>query len=244
MEVLILMLSKLSYLFIYLRIISTSSSGMRPLRLFITALVPLVALWGTGTALAFAFQCALPSPWNQSNTTCINQNALYYTTGGISILTDILIVAIPAAIVSKIQIQVSERVNIWAIFATRIVVIITTAVWLGELGAYLYSSDPTWYNDIPTIWMQVTVNLAIITACIPLMKPFLDMLQFSLVDTSTLPFSVQAGVYAETHTSSNRSPNWSNDSKEKSSGSRPHERKQWRRARNEYSLETARTTSS
>jgi hypothetical protein len=43
------------------------------------------------------------------------------------------------------------------------------------------------------------LNLSIITACVPLMKPFLDMLQFSLVDTSTLPFSTSAGLYAEQH---------------------------------------------
>lgn len=36
--------------------------------------------------------------------------------------------------------------------------------------------------------LRASMNLSIITACVPLMKPLFDMLQFSLID-STIPLS-------------------------------------------------------
>ena len=69
----------------------------------------------------------------------------------------------------------SRRVSIWAIFAIRLLVVIATIIELCELDPYHFDGDQTWFNEALTIWRQVMVSLSVITACIPLVKPFLDV---------------------------------------------------------------------
>ena len=229
------MLSKVSYLFIYIRIVSGSTSTLKGMRILFVAFMAFVMTWGIGSAIALALQCQTPAPWNVINNQCVNQAALYYSVGVLNIITDVAIILMPALIVFNLQIRRRERASIWIIFATRLAVVAAAIVQLCVLGSYLSSTDLPWLNTIPTIWGQVMVNLSVITACIPLVKPFLDVLQFSLVDTSTLPFSVQAGFYAETY--GDRSYPWSRSSKEKNSAPKPQTGgHRWRRGRDSYSL--------
>ena len=236
------MLSKISYLFVYIRIVTGSSTAMKGMRALFLGSIVFIVTWAVASALSLAFQCPMPTPWNSLSGACVNQAALYYSIGVLNAVTDLAIVIMPALIVYNLQIRRSERFKICLIFATRILTIAATIVQLCVLGQYLFSNDQTWLSTVPTIWSQVMVNLSVITACIPLVKPFLDVLQFSLVDTSALPFSVQAGLYAETH--GNRSYPWSKDSKSsKSSKEKTSDRQKseasehhWRRGRDSYSL--------
>jgi len=215
LRLVVLTLTKVSYMFVFMRLISTSSEKLRHMRSIFLFLLALFLVWGVGSAFAYIFQCRLPSPWEFQNNTCVDQAALYYVTGVFNIASDFIIILMPAIIVFNVRLKRNERMVIIGIFGTRIAAILAAAVELGYLPQYLWWNDPTWLNENPTIWGQAMLNLSLITACFPLMKPMLDMLQFSLVDTSTLPFSVDAGRYNEHY--KGQSPMWSREK-----GSSPH----------------------
>ena len=54
------------------------------------------------------------------------------------------------------------------------------------------------------------MNLSIITACIPLIKPFLAALQFSLIDSS-IPFSARM-YQLDSKAKANRHDDWKEES--------------------------------
>ncbi|KAL8970856.1 MAG: hypothetical protein Q9197_003588 [Variospora fuerteventurae] len=115
------------------------------------------------------------------------QGAIYISYGIINILTDLVIVLIPLALLWKVQIGQSRKRAIYAVFVIRLLVCIATALELTSLTEYLRNADKPWFIVDSTIWGQASMNLSIITACIPSMKPLFDMLQFSLIDSSVAP---------------------------------------------------------
>ncbi|KAF2236783.1 hypothetical protein EV356DRAFT_530687 [Viridothelium virens] len=197
LTVLIVALAKISYLTIFVRLLAESSGQRKTTRQLCVGLIVVVALWAFSISLALALQCRVPHPWRFLANTCIDQRALYYFTGVFDIVTDLVLVALPPVIVATIQLETSVKVTVVAIFGTRIIVPVFTIVELSLLPQYLGRGDPTWYSVTLTIWAQAACNMSLLTACLPSVKPFLNMLQFSLIDCSTLPFSAPSGSCAE-----------------------------------------------
>lgn len=58
----------------------------------------------------------------------------------------------------------------------------TGSVPLSKIPALIYlwkndeSSDSTWNAVVPSIWFQISLNLSLITACVPSLKPVFDSL--------------------------------------------------------------------
>ncbi|KAA6415435.1 MAG: hypothetical protein FRX48_00150 [Lasallia pustulata] len=178
-QILVLCLAKISLVLVF-RLLTPSKRMQSTFQAFII----FITLWGVAAIVALALQCQQQHSLNWSSSTCFNQSGLYYANAGISLATDIIIITFPAVIIRKAQITSEQRWAIIAMFSIRVLVCIATIIEIVTFQDYLQSSDRTWHGVDLNIWAQVSMNLSIITACIPLMKPFFKKLQFSLLDSS------------------------------------------------------------
>lgn len=188
LKIIIYYLAKLSLALVFVRL-----TPVKRMRRILWPFILFLTLWTGAAIITHAVQCPLPKPWDLTANGCLNQEALYLTYGNINILTDIVIILLPVAILWDVQIKSSQKRAICSVFVIRIVVCIASALELASLDEYFHNADKPWSNVDPTIWGQVSVNLSIITACIPLMKPLFNMLQFSLIDSS-VPLSVELSL--------------------------------------------------
>lgn len=179
LEIMILCLAKISLVVVFMHLTPSRPAGIA-LRLFTAS----ITFWGLAAIFALLFQCQRPDTWDLTPSKCYNQDIIYYTNGIINILTDVMTLMLPVIILWNVQITRKRKVAVFIIFAVRILVCIATLGQIITLKGYLHSTDRTWLDVNLSIWTQVMLGLSIITACIPLMKPFLEKLQFSLVDSS------------------------------------------------------------
>ncbi|KAI0016393.1 hypothetical protein F4780DRAFT_783270 [Xylariomycetidae sp. FL0641] len=91
-------------------------------------------------------------------------------------LTDLLLCILPVGMVWGVQTTRIRKFQIVMLFGVRIAVPIAVVIsltytqWLFQDQA----SNFTWLAVAPTIWLQVSVGLSIITGSIPNMKGFFD----------------------------------------------------------------------
>ena len=144
---------------------------------------------------------------------------MYTADGVINIVTDVVIMILPALIMGTVQTSFVKRSLVIGLFALRILVIAATIAQLVVLQPYLRSSDKTWTNVAPSIWNQVMMNISIIFACLPSLKRLLDELQPNKIGM-VIPKSVELGSLSRygissTNYSSGGRPNFLKPSKSK-----------------------------
>lgn len=95
-----------------------------------------------------------------------------------NILTDIFICLLPIAMMWNVQTTAGRKVQVCVLFGTRILVPATTIPTLATSRPYFshIRTDSTWYAVLPTILAQISLNLSVLTACIPGLKSILDNL--------------------------------------------------------------------
>lgn len=138
----------------------------------------IVGVWAVSGFFAVAFQCDLPGPWRMSDHACASVRGIYFYNGVMNILTDLIICILPIAMMWNVQTNMARKVQVCALFGTRILVPALTIPALAASNDYfdnLYT-DPTWYVVVPTILAQISLNLSVLTACIPGLKSILDNL--------------------------------------------------------------------
>ena len=80
----------------------------------------LICGWAVAALFALGLQCELPSPWDSSQGRCVNQYAMYVMLGVAHMLLDLAVIALPIALLWQVQISQQKRLNISALFASRI----------------------------------------------------------------------------------------------------------------------------
>ncbi|KAI9843987.1 MAG: hypothetical protein M1838_002393 [Thelocarpon superellum] len=175
----VICLAKISLL-LFISRLTASKSTRQVCRLVMI----LVGAWSIAAAFALVFQCQAPHTWDFTPGRCVDQGALYYANGVINIVTDLMIIALPAAIIWSVLITRKQRMTVIFVFGIRITLCALTIAQLMSLGPLLSSADQTWENVNPSLWNQGVMNWSIITACIPCLRPFLASLQSGLLDTA------------------------------------------------------------
>ncbi|KAI1268034.1 hypothetical protein F5Y18DRAFT_277060 [Xylariaceae sp. FL1019] len=142
-----------------------------------------ILLWGIANILSVSLRCAPHIPAMFEQQSCVDEKALFYSHDVINITTEVILLILPLTIVWGLQIRPQKKAVVLGLFWTRILVPVAIGFHLDALSRYLFKGDPTWNYLLPSLWNQVVVHTSIMTACIPAMKPFLDSLQSSLLDS-------------------------------------------------------------
>lgn len=160
-------LTKLSILFLYLRIFS-----QRWFRLTCYACIILVAGYAIASILVTIFQCTpvarvfdkkLPG-------TCINITAFWYANAIYNILTDLVILASVPGVVWSLSLSTRQRMGLTMVFGLGIFVFATSILRTTTLDPASKALDTTFGTLKSTMWTTIEANTAVVCACLPMIR--------------------------------------------------------------------------
>lgn len=103
---------------------------------------------------------------------CINNTQFWYANAGFSIATDIIILLLPMHPVYKLHATWYQKVALMGVFALGIFVVITSCLRVTTLDILATTPDTT-YDIANVMWTIIEPNLAVICACLPILRPFI-----------------------------------------------------------------------
>lgn len=133
-----------------------------------------VAVYAIASVTATIFQCtpvrrafnkALPG-------TCIDNGKFWYANAGFSIATDLLILFMPMTLVYQLQIPRVQKIALVIVFALGGFVVITSCLRVTTIDIAATTNDLT-YDLSSTMWTVIEMNVAIVCACLPMIRPLI-----------------------------------------------------------------------
>lgn len=162
---------KFSILCMYLRLFAAADA----LRRICIGLIVFHALFLVVCLSVTLAQCQpLGKMWDllgEVKGTCINTTAFFYFTSSFNILTDIIILALPIRTLMGINRPRKEKIALVSIFGIGTFATITSIIRLHTIYTYTYAVDPFQEGILVNLWSILEVNVAIICATAPALKP-------------------------------------------------------------------------
>ncbi|OCK80777.1 hypothetical protein K432DRAFT_327625 [Lepidopterella palustris CBS 459.81] len=105
--------------------------------------------------------------------TCINRTVFFYITASFNIITDIWVTALPVRTLMSIQRPKREKAGLVLIFAMGAFSCVAAIIRLQTIAIFTFSKDP-FFDAVPgDIWSAIEINVAIICASLPSLKPLI-----------------------------------------------------------------------
>ncbi|KAI0414298.1 hypothetical protein F5X98DRAFT_390037 [Xylaria grammica] len=104
---------------------------------------------------------------------CINTTAFFYSTSGFNILTDVWILLLPIPTLRSLKISRHSRYVLYGIFGVGSFATAMSCVRLYSIHIYTLAEDPFKDGVLVNLWSMVEVNIAIVCASIPALKPLI-----------------------------------------------------------------------
>ncbi|KAK4121368.1 hypothetical protein N657DRAFT_623734 [Parathielavia appendiculata] len=188
----VLMATKTSILLFYLRL---SKQTQRTLRLASWATMGVVNVAGTVLTFINIFQCQpVRAAWDITvqRQRCIPLLTEFICSAPVNVVTDLAILALPIPVLTSMRLPPRQKTILVATFALGIFVTVVDVIRIYYLqqaidraptARYGQSDDFSWNASLALMWSAVEVNVGIICACIPTLKPlFIRILPVMLVD--------------------------------------------------------------
>ncbi|KAL8788355.1 MAG: hypothetical protein Q9213_001752 [Squamulea squamosa] len=166
---------KLSILLFYRRLFPRENTSARWRVCHLALCIASVAL-GVISIFGVAFQCTpVAFLWDRTipGGHCINFTALARFTNIANMVTDILILIMPIPIVWNLHLDRSKKIGVCGLFLLGGFVCIASIVRFYYLEGIDTTPDPTWDTVNPSIWTTVEPCIGVVSACLPIMAPFL-----------------------------------------------------------------------
>ncbi|PMD44761.1 MFS general substrate transporter [Hyaloscypha variabilis F] len=193
-----LMATKTSILIFYLRLSRNTQKLLR-----VASYVTLAIVNIAGVVLTFlnAFQCspvkaAYDITQTNSNSTCISIVTLYLCSAPVNIITDLAILVLPIPVLTGMRLPQRQKTVLVVTFALGIFVTIVDVVRIYYLQQAADNAaiaqtrlgggtDFAYNASIALMWSAVEVNVGIICACIPTLKPLIKRILPSMITDHT-----------------------------------------------------------
>ncbi|KAH6647487.1 hypothetical protein BKA67DRAFT_662274 [Truncatella angustata] len=159
---------KISVLALYMRL------GDRTLRRLALVMVGVVCCQAGGNVLAAIFQCTpVQAAYDQTITDkkCININAFYLANAAVNIFTDLLTYTLPIKLIINLQIPQRQKIGLGVILCLGLFACISSIVRITFIPQMLVSEDATYVISGAMYWSVIELNIGILAASIPSMKP-------------------------------------------------------------------------
>lgn len=144
-------------------------------------IIAVQAIYGIGNCIFVWFQCRpIEAIWNPfiPNAVCLPTSTLTSvsnTGAGINIATDILLSLAPIVFLRKLNRPLRERIAIGVLMGIGLVASFSSGVKTIKLKDWNSPSVDTWAVGISlSTWTIIEELLAVLTACIPALKPLLE----------------------------------------------------------------------
>ncbi|OTA52646.1 putative PTH11-typeG-protein-coupled receptor [Hypoxylon sp. EC38] len=163
-------LTKASILLLYLRLFGNT----KWLRWACHFMLTCVIMYCIASVTATIFQCIpVTKAFDKSiKGTCIDNGKFWYANSGFSIATDVIILTIPMPLVYALQIPRVQKAALMMVFALGVFVVITSCLRVTTIDIQATTPDPT-YDIASTMWTIIEMNVAIVCACLPQIRPLI-----------------------------------------------------------------------
>ncbi|KAI1127012.1 hypothetical protein F5Y10DRAFT_243698 [Nemania abortiva] len=104
---------------------------------------------------------------------CINTTAFFYFTSGFNILTDVWILLLPIPTLRSLKISQHSRYVLYGLFGVGGFATAMSCVRLYSIHIYTLAEDPFKDGVLVNLWSMVEVNIAIVCASVPALKPLM-----------------------------------------------------------------------
>ncbi|EDU43709.1 conserved hypothetical protein [Pyrenophora tritici-repentis Pt-1C-BFP] len=143
--------------------------------------IALLAVYQVVVIIVVFTQCTpLYKMWdffNKVEGTCIDSNVFYHVTSIFHIIMDLWIIGLPVKLIMSIPRPPREKIALYIIFGLGIVSLLASVLRLQSLRVLTLSNDP-FYDSLPiNTWSMVEVNIGILCASIPTLKPLVSKAQ-------------------------------------------------------------------
>jgi len=149
----------------------------RQYRTLVHGTMTLTAVWTIAATFGVAFQCSVPKTWAILSEQCFDQIAFWDVIGAFDIMTDLLAILLPIYTLRVLQTTWVKKGTVMLAFSVRIIVIPLTILRLIYLNEAFKSPDRVLYDWKVAVVTQIGMNVSIITACVPFLKPVMAQLQ-------------------------------------------------------------------
>ncbi|KAK8004501.1 hypothetical protein PG990_002310 [Apiospora arundinis] len=158
--------------------------GVEPSRLFDAnrVLFGLIAFCTIVGVFGLSLQCglgALSDPWSAASLGhCSWGGEIWWFNAVSGLVTDLGLCLLPIGLTWKLQTKASVKATVTILFGSRILVplLALPSIVQGPHVTEGSGADVTWLAVTPTVWHQVSINMSVLTACIPSLKSFIDSL--------------------------------------------------------------------
>ncbi|KAI8654098.1 hypothetical protein NCS56_01366400 [Fusarium sp. Ph1] len=191
--------SKLAILSFYWRIFRYTS-----IRIPILVLIAAVSIWFTIRTFMVIFHCTpVQAYWNKTITHArclVNASSFFFCTILIHCLMDCIILILPVIEVAKMHLPWSKKLAVAGLFMSGIIVCIASVFILIQAIHYDPNTREFPREIAPSmIWGGVEINVAVFSACLPMLRPIFQRLipGISTAETSR-PISLPSVVLSST----------------------------------------------
>jgi len=151
--------------------------------------------WGVGifvfcyslTALMTnIFQCVpVEADWNPALTPrCVNLDLELILVSSINVITDAVILCLPMPYVWRLHATRSKKLTLTGIFLLGSFVVVVSIIRATYVSA-VSLTDGSWADSYSAMWSVVETCLAIVAACLPVLRPVFNKVMYGHVDGST-----------------------------------------------------------
>jgi fucose permease len=195
------MVTKTSILIFYLRL---SRNTTKLLRIASYATLALVNVAGFVLTFLSVLQCRPVGAVFDSTVTsaqCIPLITLYLASAPVNIITDLAILVLPIPVLTGMRLPQKQKAILVATFGLGIFVTIVDVVriyylqqasvdvngsFASQMGTIGNQKDFAWYASLSLMWSVVEVNIGIICACIPTLKPLITRILPKLIHDGSI----------------------------------------------------------
>ncbi|KPI35770.1 uncharacterized protein AB675_11180 [Cyphellophora attinorum] len=141
---------------------------------------------GGGISIIFTgiFTCnPIPRFWDRAGVegVCINIQALWYFYASFNLLTDILCWALPIPVLAKLVLPSRQKYTLMFVFTLGLFGCIIGILRMYYLYRATVSTDLTYDNVAAAMWSAIELNVGIVCACVPALRPVVAKVLPSLV---------------------------------------------------------------
>ncbi|KUI72793.1 hypothetical protein VM1G_08431 [Cytospora mali] len=170
--------TKISVVLLYQRIFATPR-----FRNLCWVMIAINCAWTITFTLALTFSC-LPvyANWDDSiDSTCVDLKALFTTALATDVTTDFLVLFLPVYKIWQLQMSTARKVVIICMFLLGGLVSIVGIIRIhfltqvyDALEVELQFADTTWIYSQVYYWQIIEVNVGVLSACLPTLRPVQD----------------------------------------------------------------------
>ncbi|KAI4595387.1 hypothetical protein KJ359_007062 [Pestalotiopsis sp. 9143b] len=140
----------------------------------------IVTAWALSIIFLVIFTCSpISAQWDLTITSskCISLGVVYISGSTPNVIADWLILMIPIPYVWRLHAPLAQRLVLAGMFMLGAFVAVVSIIRLTILvGIPLSSADVTYNTKEVIVWSTVEINIGLVSACLPSMKPALHLL--------------------------------------------------------------------